>query len=58
LVIEQPVENEALEDGVTAEDAAIASDGMVAEAGGAPAVQSRSFLIQFDSPDVASVPAT
>ncbi len=57
LVIEQPVENEALEDVAATDDAAITSDGMGTEQGGASAVQSRNFLVQFDSPDVGSVPA-
>lgn len=57
LVIEQPVENEALEDVAATDDAALTSDGMGTEQGGASAVQSRNFLVQFDSPDVGSVPA-
>ena len=57
LVIEQPVENEALEDVAATDDAAITSDGTGTEQGGASAVQSRNFLVQFDSPDVGSVPA-
>ena len=57
LVIEQPVENEALEDVSATDEAAITSDGLGTEQGGASAVQSRNFLVQFDSPDVGSVPA-
>lgn len=55
LVIEQPVDNAALEDTLDATDAALTADS--AAAAGPAVALTRSFLVQFDSPDVASVPA-
>lgn len=55
LVIEEPVTDEALDDALAATDAEVASLPLEVR----PSVsQAKTFSVQFDSPDVGSVPAT